>query len=111
MTANGPVVNVSQSSSSGRALPVEPDANPVEAVRTWLITSNNLTPWHLALSRAPPSAPDEDLATGRSPSVPVASAADAAIAKLPQQEQDNADNEQNPTSPDTYRLYVERHPG
>ena len=52
-----PVVNVSQSSSSGRVLPREPDANPVEGVRTWLITSNNLTPWHLTLSRAPPSAP------------------------------------------------------
>ena len=55
---------------------------------------------------APPSAPDEDLATGRSPSVPVTSAADPAIAKLPQQEHDNADNEQNPTSPDTYRCLL-----
>jgi hypothetical protein len=83
----------------------------VEAVRAWLITSNNLTPSHLTLSRAPPSAPNEDLATGRSPSVPVASAADPAITKLTQQEEDNANNEQNPTSPDNYRLYVERHPG
>jgi hypothetical protein len=31
----------------GRALPVKPGANPVEAVRNWLITSNNPTPWHL----------------------------------------------------------------
>lgn len=31
----------------GRALPVKPDANPVEAVRKWLITSNNRIPWHL----------------------------------------------------------------
>jgi hypothetical protein len=30
VTANGPVVNVSQSSSSGRVLPVEPDANPAD---------------------------------------------------------------------------------
>ncbi len=28
----------------GRALPVEPDADAVEAVRTWLATSNNATP-------------------------------------------------------------------
>jgi hypothetical protein len=31
----------------GRALPVEPDANPIEAVRGWLVTSKNATPWHL----------------------------------------------------------------
>ena len=31
----------------GRALPVKPDTNPAEAVRDWLITSNNPTPWHL----------------------------------------------------------------
>jgi hypothetical protein len=28
---------------------VEPNATPVDAVRTWLLTSNNLTPWHLWL--------------------------------------------------------------
>lgn len=28
----------------GRALPVEPETDPVEAVRTWLATSNNATP-------------------------------------------------------------------
>ncbi len=42
-------MNVSQSSSLGRALPVEPNATPVDAVRTCLLTSNNLTPWHLWL--------------------------------------------------------------
>ncbi len=31
----------------GRALQVEPDADPVEAVRDWLATSNNKTPRHL----------------------------------------------------------------
>ena len=31
----------------GRALPVEPETNPVEALRTWLVTSNNATPRHL----------------------------------------------------------------
>jgi hypothetical protein len=31
----------------GRALPVEPGANPVEAVRAWLTTSANATPRHL----------------------------------------------------------------
>jgi hypothetical protein len=31
----------------GRALPAGPDANPVEAVRGWLATSENATPWHL----------------------------------------------------------------
>ena len=31
----------------GRALPVEPDSDPVGAVRTWLATSNNATPRYL----------------------------------------------------------------
>jgi hypothetical protein len=31
----------------GRALPVEADADPVKAVRTWLVTSNAPTPSHL----------------------------------------------------------------
>ena len=33
----------------GRALPVEPDADPVQAVRDWLATSNNATPRLLRL--------------------------------------------------------------
>ena len=32
---------------TGRSLPVEPEANPIEAVRTWLTTSRNPTPRHL----------------------------------------------------------------
>ena len=33
----------------GRALPVEPDADPVQAVRDWLATSNDATPRLLRL--------------------------------------------------------------
>ena len=31
----------------GRALPVDPEANPVDAVRSWLATGKDGTPWHL----------------------------------------------------------------
>lgn len=31
----------------GRALPVDLEANPVDAVRSWLATGKDGTPWHL----------------------------------------------------------------
>jgi hypothetical protein len=43
-TIGAPVANAQARADRGRALPVETDADPLEAVGDWLATSNNATP-------------------------------------------------------------------